>query len=78
MIWADKIAAVWAALILLTFFAMWASAGDAAGFFVAVLSVGTLKVLAVFVLPAWVALRLIDFATGGPARRRGVVRARIV
>ena len=69
MIWADRIAIVWAGVIFAIIFAMWFSAGDPAGFVGAALSLGALKIIAVFVLPIWLVLRGVDWLATGNLRR---------
>ncbi len=71
--WADKLAIIF--WVLVTLFAGLMSAGAPAtspGFIVTWLELSLITAL-----PAWVFLRLVDWALNGPARRRGQIRATV-
>ena len=73
--WADKVAfflgAGWVALILIVWFAAVMICGEVAGTnLVRITIVQALWTGTAFVGSAWMALRLIDLAARGPARRR--------
>jgi hypothetical protein len=74
--WADKVAfflaAGWVAIILALWFAAVMICGDAAGTnLVKTTIVQAVDMGAALVGSAWMAMRLIDLAAKGPARRRG-------
>lgn len=80
MIWADKIVAGVAGLVVLALLFVHnvgtpgaeypvPSTGEVFSAFIEIIGIVAAKVL----LPLWLFLRLIDFLCGGPARRRGRV-----
>lgn len=78
MCWADKIAAVWAFVVVGIVVALQKPGGF-------VQSIDTeaglgqwLRLFFVIILPVWAFLRVIDWASGGPDRRRGSVRAHLL
>ena len=75
MCWADKLGVLWAFLVVLFVLILAPDRGVASA---ALVSGEGLKLLAIVILPVWVFFRLIDWLTGGPARRRGYVRARVI
>jgi len=68
MIWADRVAVVWAGIVLAAI--LWIS--DSADKFDHAM-LGTtfgIELMLKTVLPVWLILRAIDWVTGGPKRRR--------
>jgi hypothetical protein len=72
MIWADRLALAWA-VIVYGLLALAGAFGDYPDVHPGHNAVQALY----FVLPVWAVLRLIDFITGGPARRRGQFRVSV-
>ena len=75
MIWADRIAIVWALVVALC--VLLASAPHYEAGFAALVTEGW-RIALITVAPVWLLLRALDWMTGGPYRRRGAVRARII
>ena len=75
MCWADKIGVTWAFLVYFALFALSNDKGAAVTWF---FSFDGLKLLLIVIAPIWLILRLIDWIGGGPQRRRGAIKARLV
>jgi hypothetical protein len=78
MIWADKLALALLALVALILLVLGMGARTPStewwGAFFSIMGFLALH----YALPFWIFLRVVDVLTGGPWRRRGRVRARIV
>ena len=71
MCWADKLGVLWGLIVVLFFVAI---AEHKAGLFTPV----PFAEMMVFVIPVWIVLRIIDWIAGGPERRHGQIRARVI
>jgi len=71
MCWADKLGVLWAFVVVGFLLAM---AGDKS----AIVTWPVIHDLLIVIVPVWVFFRLVDWLTGGPARRRGYVKARVI
>lgn len=71
MCWADKAGLLWAFVVYAFFFII-------AGHRELLFTLGVTRDLAILILPVWIFLRGIDWILGGPARRRGQFKARVI
>lgn len=69
--WADKLGVLWAFVVCVFLLAM---AEDKS----AILTWPVIHDLLIVIVPVWLFLRLIDWLIGGPARRHGAIRARVI
>lgn len=76
--WADKLGTVWACVVVGIVLAL----QERGGFLKSIDTESGLaqwfRLFALVVLPVWVILRLMDWVAGGPAKRKGLVRAQIL
>lgn len=77
MCWADRVGVLWAFVVFAFFFIM-AGGNPDPGARALLFTAPVLGDLAIIILPVWVFFRLIDWVSGGPSRRRGQFRGRVV